>query len=483
MTVPNAWNATDESDASFLGGVGWYRKDFRLPRGGPRSAVVGVRFESVNYRSRVWLNGRPIGTQPRRLPAVRDPPAGVGRCAAAASTASSIRVDNRRKPTDFPPSGLSAAGRPDRRLVELRRPAARGLPAARSTTSTSTPRVVRPNLPCATCAATVDYRVTLRNYGDRARRVAVTGRFGEPAASTSAAPSSGRDSFATVHAPHHGPPPAAVVAGRPRALRRLARRALGRPRAAALHAADRHPLDQGRRRRPPAPQRPAAELPRRGAARGLAGQGLRDRQRATATRRSLWLKELGATVIRSHYPLHPYFQEQADRAGDHAVVRDPGLLGQDAVPRAGPRPPARRPRARDNILTNGNHPSVIVWSIGNELSARPGPVQGYYIRARGDGGQARWTRRAPSASPSPATRRSAASASTRRSTSSASTSTSAGTRAGRPDRRPHAAARSTSTRSAPATRARRSSSPSSAPRPTATARSRRRARTPSSRTS
>jgi len=32
-----------------------------------------------------------------------------------------------------------------------------------------------------------------------------------------------------------------------------------------------------------------------------------------------------------------------------------------------------------NILTNSNHPSVIVWSVGNELSARPGPVQTDYL--------------------------------------------------------------------------------------------------------
>ena len=30
-TVPNAWNATDESEASYAGAIGWYRKDFRLP--------------------------------------------------------------------------------------------------------------------------------------------------------------------------------------------------------------------------------------------------------------------------------------------------------------------------------------------------------------------------------------------------------------------------------------------------------------------
>jgi beta-glucuronidase len=35
---------------------------------------------------------------------------------------------------------------------------------------------------------------------------------------------------------------------------------------------------------------------------------------------------------------------------------------------------------RKNVETNLNHPSVMVWSVGNELSSRPGPVQGDYIR-------------------------------------------------------------------------------------------------------
>ena len=39
---------------------------------------------------------------------------------------------------------------------------------------------------------------------------------------------------------------------------------------------------------------------------------------------------------------------------------------------------------RKNILFNGNHPSIIVWSVGNELSARPGPVQGYYLKRAAD---------------------------------------------------------------------------------------------------
>ena len=32
-----------------------------------------------------------------------------------------------------------------------------------------------------------------------------------------------------------------------------------------------------------------------------------------------------------------------------------------------------------NIIANQNHPSVLVWSIANELSSRPGPTQASYI--------------------------------------------------------------------------------------------------------
>ena len=36
---------------------------------------------------------------------------------------------------------------------------------------------------------------------------------------------------------------------------------------------------------------------------------------------------------------------------------------------------------RKNIDANENHPSVMLWSIGNELSSQPGPVQVAYINA------------------------------------------------------------------------------------------------------
>ena len=62
--VPNAFNAGDESIASQVGSVGWYRKDFTLPSADP-ALEWAVRFESVNYRARIWLNGEPVGARGR----------------------------------------------------------------------------------------------------------------------------------------------------------------------------------------------------------------------------------------------------------------------------------------------------------------------------------------------------------------------------------------------------------------------------------
>ena len=53
-TVPNVWNLGDPSNESMAGGIGWYRKDFTLPEARSSLAWI-VRFESVNYRARVWL--------------------------------------------------------------------------------------------------------------------------------------------------------------------------------------------------------------------------------------------------------------------------------------------------------------------------------------------------------------------------------------------------------------------------------------------
>ena len=87
------------------GYVGWYRRDFTLPAGAFASYVPKadrhwiIRFESVNYRATVWLNGREIGSHAGAyLPWELDLTglrSGVNRLV--------VRVDNRRTAADFPP--------------------------------------------------------------------------------------------------------------------------------------------------------------------------------------------------------------------------------------------------------------------------------------------------------------------------------------------------------------------------------------------
>ena len=63
--MPYAWNATDNSEAGFHGGVAWYRKDFRLPAANASLNWI-VRLESVNYHATVWINGHALGSHSAR---------------------------------------------------------------------------------------------------------------------------------------------------------------------------------------------------------------------------------------------------------------------------------------------------------------------------------------------------------------------------------------------------------------------------------
>jgi beta-glucuronidase len=354
--------------------VGWYRKDFRLPSRSRDLSWV-VRFESVNYRLRAWLNGRRIGTNrgaylpfELRLPGNLLRRGGVNRLV--------VRVDSRRFPTDFPPAGLSATGVPTGgwwnyggllREVYLRRVDGVGFSTV----------VVRPNLPCPTCAATVTYRVTLRNFGGSARRVTVRARFGSRRFTIGRRSVGARSSTLVTRT---------VRIGRPR---------LWSPDRPALYNApltitsggrtlQRYRLRTGVR----SIKVVGGRLMLNGRPLNFRGVALHEDSRTrgfaidNATRESqiTWARQLGATMLRSHYPLHPYYQERADELG---------LLQWSEVPVYSVRARylkqalVRQLAARElesNIEANGNHPSVIVWSIGNELSSRPGPVQGDYIQ-------------------------------------------------------------------------------------------------------
>jgi beta-glucuronidase len=373
VKVPNVWNLGDPSNASMAGGIGWYRKDFELPNANSALAWA-VRFESVNYRSRVWLNGRPIGENTgayipfsMQLPGLKR--RGTNRLV--------IRVDSRRLPTDFPPSGLNADGVPTggwwnysgiQREVYLER----------LDTVDYKQVQVRPVLPCATCAADVQMRITLRNVTSGTKRISVTGTFGSRHVNLGTKNMSGRGVAAftdtlRIDKPQLWSPKDPNLYTVRFTVRVGGKKVSGYD----LHSGIRSiKVSNGK-------------LVLNGQPLNLRGVGLHEDSKAEGfaiddARREQLLKdakELGATVIRTHYPLHPYTHELADRMG---------LLIWSEVPVYAVKTQylklksVRRLATKElgkNIAANENHPSVMLWSIGNELSSQPGPVQNAYIKA------------------------------------------------------------------------------------------------------
>ena len=92
-----------------------------------------------------------------------------------------------------------------------------------------------------------------------------------------------------------------------------------------------------------------------------------------------WVQQLGGTVIRAHYPVGPEMEEMADRDGiliwseipvyqvQAQYLGDPGWLARAHA------------MLKDNILANQNHPSILLWSIGNELPSPAPAVEARYI--------------------------------------------------------------------------------------------------------
>src|SRR5690242_880323 len=57
VSIPNSFNARDLTTKGNRSRVQWYRERFTLPSAGG-AAGWRIRFESVNVRADVWLNGR-----------------------------------------------------------------------------------------------------------------------------------------------------------------------------------------------------------------------------------------------------------------------------------------------------------------------------------------------------------------------------------------------------------------------------------------
>lgn len=380
VSVPNAWNANDDSSASMGGTVAWYRKDFRLPSSSPALAWI-VRFESVNYRAQVWLNGKLIGENagaylPFEVTLKGLHRRGVNRLA--------VRVDNRRGPTDFPPSRFVSDGIPTGawwnyggllREVYLRRVDRVDFAQV----------AVRPRLPCPTCAATVEEQTVVANVTSRPLRVHVAGRFGRlPIDLGTHTIGAGATAtyFARIPVAHPklwGPGHPNLYAARLAATAAPGRggrftRAAGYTVLSGIRSITVTPgggllLNGG-----PVHFRGVAmheDVPGKGAA-------LSNADRLGFIRSA---QDLGATVIRAHYPLHPELEELADRRGILLWSEVPiysledNVLAQRSVRSLAVRTVAK------NVLTNQNHPSVAIWSIANELSPFVNGDQAAYIRS------------------------------------------------------------------------------------------------------
>jgi len=372
VTVPNSYNAGDFSLQSYDGYVGWYRRDFTLPPHAFPSYVPNrarrwiLRFESVIYYATVWLNGRQIATHAGgylpwevTLSGLRP---GVNRLI--------VRVDNRTDASALPPGpgspwwnfgGLQ-------REVYLRAVARADLQQV----------IIRPLLPCPTCRATIQEQATVRNVTGQPQTVELVGSYGGVPVE-----------FGRARLAPHGTwvARASLVIRHPqlwspssphlyRATLTLAD-ARGRPLGGYLDYSGIRSITVRH-----------GQLELNGRILHLRGFDIQEDNVSSGAALSpaqlaqqlAWVRELGGTVIRAHYPLGPVMEELADREGILIWSEIPvwGVAGQYFAD------PSWRARAyselRQNILDNENHPSILLWSIANEPPQPPPAAEAAYIQ-------------------------------------------------------------------------------------------------------
>jgi beta-glucuronidase len=373
ITVPYAWNATDESPASMRGSVGWYRKDFRLPSAAKGTSWI-LRFESVNYRASIYLNGRLIGKHegayiPFELDLAKGLRRGVNHLV--------VRADSRRSTTTLPPLKTLSNGLPSGgwwnyggilREVYLR-------PVHKVDLENF---LARPSLPCRTCDATVLVQATLRNMTGHKQVVRVNASVGSQPArmpKVTLAPLSTREVSGNVHISH----PSLWEPGAPQLYPVTAAALVGGHEAAGWSAGIGIRSIKVNK---------AGRVLINGLPVTLRGASFHEENVTVGAaltpqmRIDLWqpLISLGATLTRAHYPLHPWFLEQADRAG--IMVWDEIPVYQ--FPNSVTQMPSVRAKAlrylSDAVARDQNHPAVLTWAIGNEMPQRVGSGQQRYIR-------------------------------------------------------------------------------------------------------
>jgi beta-glucuronidase len=369
VTVPHNWNATDTTENRPT--VGWYRKEFTLPRS-PRRALHfwKVRFEGNNYRTKLWLNGKELAFFTGYFPfevLLKNLKPGRNTLVAEVSSLRSNSDLTHWRPAAF--NGFGTGGWWNFGGI-LREVYARRVDTVDIEDVHVLPRMSRPRGP-----AKLDVRVLLRNFTNKDRDIGLVLR---------------------VDGAVYDVGPETVLARGRREIR--TRITIRRPRLWAPRDPELYNMSisatTGRTERSTyrlafgvrkIDTKPGGVITLNGKRLNLRGASIHEDDlqeggalsQATRTQLLNRLESLGATVTRSHYPLHPAFIEMLDRAGIMYWVQAPVYQ----VPTSNwVRPGVRALATRAATLTvrnNLNHPSILTWSLANEPS-EAGPNLGDY---------------------------------------------------------------------------------------------------------
>jgi beta-glucuronidase len=380
--IPHSWNGQDT--AFNRSSVGWYRKEFTLPRSpGDAEHFWKLRFEGSNYRTWIWLNGEQIGHYTGYFPFEVDLEG-----LREGQNSLVVKVSSLRSRTDLThwrPAAYNGYGTGGwwnfgglLREVYVRRIDTIDIEDVH----------VLPRLRRLSDPARVEVRVRLRNMTDEERDVslllAVDGeRYRVDTETLEPNDEQEVTTSFTIERPElwqPGRPTLYTMKVHAAEEEEVRRRSRGRERGRARE----------RDRAPEVTREPRAtyrlrfgvrKLETRGSVIFLNGKKLDlrgasvhedDREEGGAlspgSRRLLVsrLRDLGATVTRSHYPLHPHFLELFDKHGilywlDAPVYQLPNSYFE--LPSV--RTAATRAVLR-TVRNNLNHASVMTWSLVNE---------------------------------------------------------------------------------------------------------------------
>lgn len=352
VSVPHAFNAGDYSERSYTGYTAWYATEFNLPRG-PRGSKWILHFDSVNFKARVWLNGREVGGHtggyvPFELLA-KSIKRGANRLV--------VRVDSRLTESSVP----SQEERNDQltggwwnyggilREVGLRRTGS--LDISNVSTQSSFKSTRGP--------AKITVRVRVKNLGKRRARLKLNGRFGGTPVKfrrtlLPRGVSTEIKGVVTIRRPKLWQPLSptlypVTVTGAGAGYRVLAGiRRLNVSKNGALSLNGRKVRLRGVSLHEADEQVGAAWTP-----------AVRDANLELISR-------LGARMIRSHYPFSPSVMEWADRNGILVWVQVPAFRPRESQLKSSRYRANAISYTKQMVLANREHPSVLVWSLMNE---------------------------------------------------------------------------------------------------------------------